>query len=130
MANLFVYGTLRHPPILDGLLHRSVPQRPALLRGHRAAPLRGRSYPGLIVDRGSTALGSLIEVRAHELDALDAYEGPDYERLVVQAEVAGDLVAAHTYALLGSAVVDVTPGSWDLDGFVRDHAAAWVRRLA
>ncbi|WP_436794757.1 gamma-glutamylcyclotransferase family protein [Actinospongicola halichondriae] len=123
---LFVYGTLRHPPLLAGLVGRPVPATPATLRGHRAAVLRGAAYPGLVVDAASTTVGSLIEVDDDGLDVLDRFEGPEYTRTSVTVQIADGTVDADAYLLTGPTRSLVEPGTWSLDDFVAGDAADWV----
>lgn len=128
--HLFVYGTLQHAPLLAALLGRDVALTPATLRDHRAAPLAGRPYPGLVAEPGTSAAGRLVDVDDRELLVLDDFEGPDYTRILVSAVVgdgrSGEVEDAFAYLLTGPGRADVVTGTWDLDRFVRDHAARWV----
>jgi gamma-glutamylcyclotransferase (GGCT)/AIG2-like uncharacterized protein YtfP len=126
---LFVYGTLRHRPLIEGLVGATVPSRPAMLGGHRLAVLRDRPYPGLIAEPGSVAEGAIVTVDDHGLAVLDDFEGPEYTRTAVSVSLDdGSSVDAETYLLTGSSRRLVEPGVWRLDGFVAGAAEAWVRR--
>lgn len=128
---LFVYGTLRHPPLIEGLVGHPVAARDATLPGYRAAVLRGLAYPGLVVDPASHALGSLVTVDRAGLRTLDAFEGAEYTRTDVVVRLAdGSEAAAQTYLLTGPSRSRVLPGTWDLDRFVAGAAAEWVRGAA
>lgn len=131
MHRLFVYGTLRHPPLIEGLVGAPVPARDAILAGHRAAPMRGRAYPGLVVDVASDAVGALVEVDDAGLSVLDRFEGPEYTRTpVVVRVVDGADVDAETYLLTGPSRELAEDGTWSLDTFVARDAATWVRGAA
>ena len=104
MHRLFVYGTLRHPPLIEGLVGRSVASRPATLADHRAAPMRGRAYPGLVADRGAETVGSLVEVDDHGLAVLDDFEGVEYTRTPVTVMTADGSVDAEAYLLTGPTI--------------------------
>ncbi len=140
MHRLFVYGTLRHPPLLAGLVGRPIDATPATLPGHRAAVLRHRPYPGLVVDAASSAVGSLIEVDDEGLAVLDRFEGPEYTRTRVTVQVvthadathadathADGTVAADAYLLTGPTRSFVESAVWSLDDFVAGDAGDWVR---
>lgn len=101
MPTLFVYGTLQHPDLLRSLIGAHGALRPARLPGYRAAPLRGRVYPGLVPlpDAGAEgdlgagpdagpdagAAGHLVDVDEAAVGILDAFEGDQYRRVAVDA---------------------------------------------
>lgn len=125
---LFVYGTLRHPPLIEGLVGGPVDARSATLPGHRAAALRGRAYPGLVIDASSAAVGSLVTVDDAGLGVLDDFEGAEYTRtdVVVHLED-GSETPAQAYVLTGPSRSLVLAETWDLDRFVAGAAGDWVR---
>ncbi len=127
MHTLFVYGTLRHPPLLDGLVGTPVAARPATLPGHRAATMRERVYPGLVVAPDAVAEGSLVVVDDAGLAVLDQFEGPEYTRTRVDVTSAAGIVEADTYLLTGPSRSLVEPTTWSLDTFVAREAARWIR---
>ncbi len=127
MHRLFVYGTLRHPPLIEALVGHRLDARPATLSGHRAARLRGRAYPGLVVDPASEADGALVEVDDAGLDVLDRFEGDQYTRTPVTVTTAEGAVEAEAYLLTGSTRSLVEPETWDFDDFVSGEASDWVR---
>lgn len=124
---LFVYGTLQHAPLFDALVGRASPTAmvPARLAGHRAAPLAGRPYPGLVEDPAHVASGHLVTVDGRELAVLDAFEGPQYERRTFEVELSTG-TTADAYLLTGADRALVTEGAWDLARFVATDAARWV----
>lgn len=128
MHLLFVYGTLRHPPLLRGLLGRHVDAIDATLAGHRPAVLSDRAYPGLVVDPGSSAVGALVTVDDAELAVLDHFEGGEYTRTPVTVTTGEGESRAEAYLLTGPSRSLATDATWSLDAFVADHAAAWVRQ--
>lgn len=121
---LFVYGTLQHPPLLGHLLGRVPDLRPAVVSGWRAARLRGRVYPGLVP--GGWARGHVLEVDATELEVLDAFEGPQYERVDVVATVDGEQLAALAWRLREEHTLLALADDWDLDRFVADDAHVFL----
>ena len=128
MRRLFVYGTLRHAPLLEALLGRDVEAVPATLAGHRAACMDGRVYPGLIRDRRGSAVGSLVDVDDGDLDVLDRFEGGEYTRVAVTAATEDGDTEAETYLLTGPSQELVTAETWSLGDFVARAASAWVQR--
>lgn len=123
---LFVYGTLRHEPLLDHLLGRAPSLRPGRLPGWRAAALRGRVYPGLVPAPDRAAPGALVEVDDAELEVLDRFEGPQYRRIDVTASTDSGTVAAWAWRLREEHQGLVLDDDWDLERFVAEDAAAFL----
>ncbi len=123
---LFAYGTLQHPPLLERLLGRRPPTRPAVLRGWRAARLRARAYPGLVACDRATTRGVVIEVDDRELAVLDAFEGSLYRRAKVRPRVAGDPVEAEAWVLLPGGPELVLDEDWSLERFLAHDAEGFV----
>jgi gamma-glutamylcyclotransferase (GGCT)/AIG2-like uncharacterized protein YtfP len=87
-AALFAYGLLQPGQTSWRLVHAHAagPARPATVPG--AVFDTGRGYPAWLPDAAGTAPGVLVRVDdpATLLPALDAYEGPEYERVRVVAD--------------------------------------------
>lgn len=127
MHSLFVYGTLQHPPLLARLLGRVPDAMPAELPDHRAAPLTGRVYPGLVRDDGAVAVGRLlVGLSADEVAALDVFEGPEYERVPVVARVEGREVPCEAWLLTGPSARLAAAGAWSFERFLADHAGDFL----
>ena len=126
MRPLFVFGTLRHAPLLAAVAGGAVPARPAVLADHAAARALAadgtpQPFPLLVPRPGARAEGLLLSPDAGQRARLDAYEALfDYrvEAATVQAE--GDPVEADLYR--------PPPGGWrpgpdwDLADWARDWA--------
>ena len=121
---LFVYGTLQHPPLLEHLLGRRPALSPATVAGWRPARLHGRVYPGLVP--GGTARGHVLEVDDHELEVLDRFEGPQYERIAATAVADGAEVPVSAWRLRDEHVGLALDDDWDLDRFVAEDAGAFL----
>jgi len=75
-VTLFLYGTLRHRPLLDLVLGRGdAAVRPGRLPGYRAVWVSGAAFPMIIEDPGGLAEGLVIEATAEDRARLDFYEG-------------------------------------------------------
>ncbi|MCC6306563.1 MAG: NUDIX domain-containing protein [Rhodobacteraceae bacterium] len=99
MADLFVYGTLCHPPLLAAVLGRAVAGKPARLAGHRVALVAGEGFPLIEAAPGEQAEGLLLGgLDAGEVARLDHYEGGfGYRRRGVSVATAAGPVAAELY---------------------------------
>lgn len=122
VPTLFVYGTLRHPPLLERLIGRAPTAEPASLEGWRAARLRDLPYPGLVRDPDARAQGALVEVDADELSRLDRFEGPMYERIRVTVHAHREVPGVHVWRLRPEHQDLVTPRNWDLEEFLVDDS--------
>jgi gamma-glutamylcyclotransferase (GGCT)/AIG2-like uncharacterized protein YtfP len=78
-ADLFAYGTLRFPDVLEALLGRVPEHSPAIAPGWRVAALEGRVYPVLVPGDGGAGGILLSGLTAEEWRVIDAYEDDFYE---------------------------------------------------
>ena len=106
--NLFVYGTLVSPKVLQELLGRKLESEPARLNGYTLirTPATFGYYP-IAVPRKNGAVAGLIlrGLTSQDLDILDEYEevghGP-YQRIVVSAKLeSGEFVTTFLYGMPG-----------------------------
>jgi hypothetical protein len=131
-GDLFTYGTLAFPQILEIVLGRLPVSSVARLPGWRVAALAGRPFPTL-VPAASTAPGLLLHgLTAADWDVIDAYEGPAYDVVEVRLD---DGRPALTYVSDPERVVDRTswtalPHDWDPDRFAEEVLASYVERCA
>ena len=92
MVNLFLYGTLRHPELLEMVAGRSIAAlapEPARLQGFRAVWAAGHDFPLIVEAPGAVAEGLLLRaVAAEVLERLNYYElsfGYDLRAVTVAA---------------------------------------------
>jgi len=100
MTSLFLYGTLRHAPLLDIVAGQGAAAAiPARLPGHAVYWVAGESFPMIRPEAGGEADGVLLHDVSLEVQArLDFYEGGfDYALRAVTVETAGGPVPAQVY---------------------------------
>lgn len=98
VSRLFVYGTLRDDELVQRLVGRRLPRRPAVLEGYCRTLDARVGYPVVHPLRGSSVDGNLLEgVDESALTILDAYEGKAYRRIVVQVETSDGRAEAYVY---------------------------------
>lgn len=127
MAELFfVYGTLRDPDLLTGVLARLLRPAailPAIAPGFRAAHYPNRFYPALLRAPGAAAEGLVLaDLSPFECDLLDAYEGrQDYRRQLIPVMIGEELHEAYAYL----PVIAVPPAAepWTLAAWQGQHKA-------
>ena len=110
MRNLFIYGTLRHLPLLKLVLGRpteAIDLSPAVLPGYRVFAAAEGPFPTIAKDDGSETVGLLLrDLSADDFTRLDFYEGAfDYDLVPVTL---ADGQAAEVYL--------PQPGRWTAEG--------------
>jgi gamma-glutamylcyclotransferase (GGCT)/AIG2-like uncharacterized protein YtfP len=132
-ADLFVYGTLLLPAVIEALIGRVPPRLPAVLPGYRRYRLTGRAYPAIVAEPAARVDGLVYRGLApRERMILDAFEGDAYERRRVRARTRrGELLAADAYVLArGHERLLQRAPAWSLEEFAAGSGAAYVRRCA
>jgi cysteine synthase A len=119
-TRVFLFGTLRHDPLLRLVAGRSLSPVPAVLPGARCDKAAFGDWPVLVADAEARAEGLLVECDADALARLDGYEAVfGYRRHVVTVETAEGPVTAQVWRPDHADDGSGTP--WDLEAWV----AAW-----
>ena len=122
---LFVYGTLRDPDLLTGVLGRPLrgeAMHAARAPGFRAVPYPGRIYPALVRAPGAAAEGLLLtDLTPFERDLLDAFEGEEYRRTTIAAVLADEPELHEADAYIPAMSVADTGEDWLLADWQRLH---------
>jgi len=120
---LFVYGTLRDPDLLAGVLARPLnadARLVAVAPGYRAVHYPGRIYPALVRFVGAAAEGLVLtDLSAFERDLLDAYEGEEYRRQVVPVMIGEELHEVEAY--LPTIGIGRDASRWSLQAWQESH---------
>ena len=125
MADLFFYGTLCHPALLDCVLgpeRGGVTGEPAHLPGYAVQRVAGQDYPTITAQQGARAAGVLARgLTAAALARLDFYEGGHgYSLRPVTVETADGPRPAQVYF---PDHVQTPGGDWRLSDWVADQGA-------
>lgn len=88
--------------------------------------IRGETYPGMVPRGGASVEGVLyLDVEQGDLDALDAFEGDEYQRAPLAVTLAsGETVQAETYLYLRPeklAGLPWQPDKFELERFIGDY---------
>lgn len=128
--NLFTYGTLCLPEVMQAVTGRVFATATARLDGYLCRLLRRRVYPGIIRTGEGCTRGVLhYDIDAASLDRIDDFEGPFYRRETVLAvREDGGEVAACTYVLVDSLHHLLSDRDWDEEEFRRKHLNRYLRR--
>lgn len=82
--NVFVYGTLQEPTILQTLIHRQPEQHIAYLENYALAKFKNSTILYAFTLEGTAINGRIINVSDRELQIIDNYEGSAYTRTHVE----------------------------------------------
>lgn len=121
--DLFLFGTLRHLPLLEVVAGAALTPRVAMLDGYQVAGVQGQPFPQLQESPGALAEGLLlVDLPADALARIDYYEAAfGYTR---HAITLADGAAAHVY--LPAPGLWQAEGLWDIDQWARDWGALTV----
>lgn len=121
--HVFTYGSLMWLPVWRQVVRGNYRAMPARLSGFARYAVQGETYPGMVEQTGSMVDGVLYwAVNPADLARLDAFEGCDYRRCSIVANLPGQSpVAAETYLYLPTerlAASQWQPSAFDLNGFM------------
>lgn len=122
MVAVFLYGTLRYPPLFRAVAGQDPVMRAARLPGHAVRAVAGQVFPLLCAADDGSAGRDVVEVSPDALAALDLYENAfGYTRAARRVVLAdgGQQVEAQVYFPAPDAWE--TEGAWDLDAWVATY---------
>jgi len=79
MANLFVYGTLLFPEVIQNITGRLFKSSSAKLAGYKRLGILGCDYPAIIEKENALTQGELLfAVDEESMRKIEAFEGDEY----------------------------------------------------
>ncbi len=135
-ANIFAYGLLQHPAVLQQLLPRLPDLQPAYIEGYVRRTL---NYPGfnpcaMAVEQAGqrlqgVLLGGVDEEALAILDKFEALEQGIYRRETIEAVTEGGARVCELYTV-GHALTDEHVGElWCEQNFLREHLQDYIDRV-
>ena len=80
--NLFAYGTLMWPEVLESVIGRRLEGCPAVLDGFVRLRVKGEHYPAVVSRDGGVVEGIVYSgLSVEDFRHLDRFEGEEYERM-------------------------------------------------
>jgi amino-acid N-acetyltransferase len=126
--NLFVYGTLIVPEILEEVVGRQYRMIPAFLKDYARFRIKDERYPAITPVAGAVTDGFVcLNVDRGAFEVLDHFEGDPFQRLLVRVVAEDTDLQAFTYVMRPGREDQLTSESWSPEEFRRDHAAAFLR---
>lgn len=125
--NLFVYGTLMFPQVMQAVCGYRGPGQAALLEGYRRRMLGDEVYPGIFPCAGDTVSGLVYPgLSPSQLHRLDRFEGETYERHTVRVAVGGRELGVLTYVMSPAWRHLLSDQAWDPGDFERQALAGFL----
>ena len=122
-TSVFLYGTLRHEPLLKVVLGRMPDGVSATLEDHRVMAVDGASYPAIAEVEGGAAEGLLVTVSAQERARLDFYEAP-YRYGLKPVTVLTEEGRRKAELFFPKVALPVSGHPWELGAWVDRYGAA------
>ena len=125
---IFVYGSLMADEVILKLIHRVPTKREATVQGYKRYKLKNRSYPGAFQQERSSIKGLLFfGINEEEMNILDAFEGREYKKEEISAEVeGGERISASMYTYIETSVLLHEEDEWSYSNFREYHLAQFV----
>ncbi len=123
MTQIFFFGTLRDPSLLEIVLGREVDPSDiadASAPDHLACMLKNEAYPHLVRQSGRSAPGIVVSsLGEDDLRRLDYFEETEYGLQPIEVVISGAATQVQHFAATGKAVE--TDTAWDFEAWQRDE---------
>ncbi|KAL2651998.1 hypothetical protein R1flu_020126 [Riccia fluitans] len=139
VRNVFVYGSLLAPEVMQAVIHRVPPSAPAIVSDFHRYGVRGQLYPAVTPKVGDKVTGRVVfGLTQQELALLDDYEDTDYTREVVQPTLLDKVpdqvdilldVPLQAYLYVWTRTDDINLyGDWNYEDWRKNHLAEYLSR--
>lgn len=119
MIDLFVYGTLQNPEIVQAITGRVFDMTPATLVDHEIKSVRDEHYPGMIKSMGPKAAGQILHnIDPESFKLIQEWEGSDYQLSEVTIELTNRKLEAQTFLWNDPDLLD---GPWSNSIYRKGH---------
>lgn len=117
MQNLFVYGTLLFPEILQKITGKNFGSGEATLPGYRRHAVKNCDYPAIIQNKNEKVEGKLIlNVDDESMKLLSDYEGEEYKKAEVEVQSGDSKIMAVVFVWCDS-LDKLMENDWDENHF-------------
>lgn len=119
MTNIFVYGTLQNPEVVEALTGKSFKQTPYVLNGYKVFQVKGEHFPGMVKSKGSSAKGYILyDVDKKAFEIINKWEGTSYTPNIIKISADSNEIEAITYIWKDEMVLE---GNWSNEIYRTTH---------
>lgn len=129
--NLFSYGTLQVPRILQTVISKALNGVPADLPGYAVYRVKDAEYPGIVASPDAVTHGTLYTgVLGEDLEILDRFEGALYERTELEViPEPGKAIKTWVYVIKDIHRNLLAREPWNLDDFMENDMDRFMKRF-
>lgn len=129
--NVFAYGTLMLPQVVEALTGILFTPKAAILNGYSRYVFKGKCYPGIIEDKTGCVEGVLyVNIDDHTLSIFDWFEDVLYERHLLTVQIEDETIQAFTYVVPQRHQHKLDNLPWTLERFIETHSDRYIRKCA
>ncbi|VAX10468.1 hypothetical protein MNBD_GAMMA25-1388 [hydrothermal vent metagenome] len=127
--NLFTYGTLEIPQVVQIITGQVLTGMPAHLEGYARYLLKDQAYPGIIPEVGASISGTLyLDLDDVLMARLDEYEDTCYEKRKLRVIVENGMgINALAYVVPEESRELLSSRLWDREHFINDELDIFLR---
>jgi gamma-glutamylcyclotransferase (GGCT)/AIG2-like uncharacterized protein YtfP len=127
--NIFAYGTLMLPQVLEALTGNLFIPKAATLNGYSRYVFKGKCYPGIIEDKKGIVEGVLYsDIDDRTLSIMDWFEKVLYDRHLLTVHVENESILAYTYVVPDNHQKKLDHLSWSLEKFIEEYSETYIKK--
>lgn len=131
VSDVFAYGTFLFPQIMDAITGRKHEGQKAKLYNFAAFKVKGDIYPGIWPLEGVQTEGIVYHnVTEEELEAMDRYEGEEYNRELLKVETEdGEMHKVWVYTFRAAYKHLLSEIPWNMEMYDQSEIDSYISRL-
>ncbi|MCY1722681.1 gamma-glutamylcyclotransferase [Prolixibacteraceae bacterium Z1-6] len=129
MKNLFVYGSLLFPEILEGLTGKLFKTSDAILHGFKRYAVKGADYPAIVENTSSKVKGKIVSgVDEKSMQTITYYEGDQYDIVPLKIVFENDVIETFVF-VWNLEQDDLETQDWDAKRFEQESLPYYLTEV-
>lgn len=130
-ANVFTYGTLQLPSVMQSVTGCNLKSVAATLAGYQRFKFKDKTYPGIIENKACFVEGMLYQdLDEQTLSLLDHFESVLYERCLLEVQLGNQIEKVFVYVVKDEYRSLLSEEEWDLGEFKRKYLKLYLRDIS